>query len=655
MSVENFSGPAREPRIDEIILPDGVKADYTADAPHNSLVGIKRLNAFVGPNNSGKSRLLRELFVTAQNLMVSSTEQHSVQIRSAIRTCIDLLPAFERQRDQLIKGLPTNLVSAPFGFHETMQHFASFDKQKSEFSQVAENLRRVADEYRRHNPPALDPELADQLSKYLQTICRGIDELAKEGKPTHVSGQQQPPAEPRLRKAKYIYIPTLRGMRLSSENESHLHAYFDRTWNDYFKGKRKRPHSDVESIEKARTEYHGKTILTGLDLYEWLTNKLLGGLKDRALVRDYQEFLSRTFFQGAPVALIPRREHDTVHIKVGNEKERPVELLGDGLQQLIILTLPIFEHRNVPLFLFIEEPDLFLHPGYQRVFIDSVLADKERELYVFATTHSSQFLDITVSRDDCSIFRCEKQICDEEGEEHDPKFTVRNTTFGDQSLLKHIGVRPSSVMFANCTIWVEGVTDRLYFSRFVELVLKQQGRTYTENLHFAFVEYGGGNITHWSFLDEEGIDVERLCARLLLIADQDSEKDERHQKLAENLGDRFILLPVRESENLLTPKVITAIIRSYEGEDVVLNGFTQSKYTTAYLGKYIDSHVLVDKTKSKRYGKLQTCYAGKSGTIKGKVEFCRRAIEQIESIDDLSAHALEIAEKICDFIVKENS
>jgi hypothetical protein len=655
MNDKKISGASAEPRIDEIILPDGVKADYTADAPHNSLVGIKRLNAFVGPNNSGKSRLLRELFVTAQNLMVASTVQYSVQIRSAVRSCIDLLPAFESQRNHLIKGIPENLVSAPFGFHETTQHFASFDKQKTEFKQASENLQRAATEFRRHNPPAVSPEIVEQLSTHLRTIYRGIDELANDGKPRHISGQQQPPPEPRLRNAKYIYIPTLRGMRLSSEDESHLHAYFDRTWNDYFKGKRKRTHSEVESIEKARSEYHGKTILTGLDLYEWLTNKLLGGLNDRALVREYQEFLSRTFFQGTPVALIPRREHDTVHIKVGKEKERPVERLGDGMQQLIILTLPIFEHRNVPLFLFIEEPDLFLHPGYQRVFIDSVLSDKERELYVFATTHSSQFLDITVSRDDCSIFRCEKQICDEDGEEHDPKFTVRNTTFGDQSLLKHIGVRPSSVMFANCTVWVEGITDRLYFSRFVELVFKQRNLTYTENLHYAFVEYGGGNITHWSFLDDEGIDVERVCAKLLLIADQDSEKDERHQKLADKLGGRFILLPVRESENLLTPKVITAVIRSYEGADVKLNSFTQSKYTTAYLGKFIDNHVLVDKTKSKRYGKLQTCYADKSGTVKGKVEFCRRSLEQIESIDDMSTHAREIAEKICDFIVQENS
>ena len=641
-------------RVDEILIPESIKNDYEGSTPHNSLRGIKRLNVFVGPNNSGKSRLLRELFLTAQNLMIGSTDKYSIDVRAAVCKCLELIPAFERQQN-IVGGLRENLITSQLGCHETAQHFASFEDNTTEFLKIAKNLDRLAHECRNHNPPQIDLEKSRLMTESLRIICRGIQELAKAGKPTQVAGQQKPPIEPRLSNAKYIYIPTLRGMRLSSENESHQHAYFDRTWNDYFKGKKKRSYSNVESIEKARNEYHGKTILTGLDLYEWLTNKLLGGLIDRALVREYQEFLSSTFFQRSPVALIPRREHDTVHIKVGKEKERPVELLGDGLQQIIILTLPIFEHRDVPLFLFIEEPDLFLHPGYQRIFIDSVLADKDRELYVFATTHSSQFLDITVSRDDCSIFRCEKQTCDKEDEEHDPKFVVRNTTFGDQSLLKHIGVRPSSVMFANCTIWVEGITDRLYFSRYVELMVRQRGLPYTENLHYAFVEYGGGNITHWSFLDDEGINVERLCARLLLIADQDCNKDERHKKLAEILGDRFIRLTVRESENLLTPNVITGVIRSYEGTEFELNEFIQSQYSTAYLGKFIDNRVLVDKTKSKRYRKLQTCYADKSGTVKGKLDFCKRALEQIDSIDDLSDEARKIAERICGFISHENS
>jgi hypothetical protein len=598
--------------------------------------------------------LLRELFLTGQNLYVGDTGNHSFEVRDEVRKCIKLLEQL-KSRPELASGLKEKLLSSPFGFHEAAQHYNAFDTSRLELHRFTDELNRTIYGLQTHSPHSTDCVTFSQIVSSLNKICRGTDELAKAGKADFLSGQQKQPNQPRLSKAKFIYIPTLRGMRLSSENGNHQHAYFDRTWNDYFKGKKRQSISGVESTETARREYHGNTILTGLDLYEWLTNKLLGGLNDRALIQEYQEFLSRTFFPGLKVALIPRREHDTVHIKVGNEKERPVEQLGDGLQQLIILTLPIFEHSKVPLFLFIEEPDLFLHPGYQRVFINSVLFDKERELYVFVTTHSSQFLDITVSRDDCSVFRCEKQISEEQGPEHDPIFTVRNTTFGDQSLLKHIGVRPSSVMFANCTIWVEGITDRLYFSRFVELLLQQRGFTYTESLHYAFVEYGGGNITHWSFLDDEQIDVERICARLMLIVDQDTDKDERHKKLSEKLQDRFIRLPVREVENLLSPKVIKRIIGSYEQAKIELKDFEQADYSKVYLGKFIDDHVLIDKEKSKRYGKLKTCYQDKSGTVKGKVEFCRRALKQIESIDDLSDEAKNIAGRICDFIAHENS
>ncbi|QDU76619.1 hypothetical protein Pan97_36720 [Bremerella volcania] len=439
-----------------------------------------------------------------------------------------------------------------------------------------------------------------------------------------------------------------------SRSSDNKFAYFDRTWMDYVKGRNKQSHIQEETIENARKQNSGSTIITGLDFYDVLTDRLLGSLQDREFIREYQEYLSQTFFQNAPVALIPRRDHDTVNIKVGNEKERPVQSLGDGLQQLIILTLPIFEHRDTPLFLFIEEPDLFLHPGYQRVLIDAILNEPDRQLYVFVTTHSSQFLDITISENDCSIFRCSKLVSVDDGLEHDPRFFVDNASSGDYELLKHLGVRPSSVMFSNCTIWVEGITDRLYFSKYVELLLKKQGFNYIENLHYSFVEYGGGNITHWSFLDEDGIDVERLCAKLILISDKDEGKDDRHDKLAEKLGDRFVRLKVRESENLLTPSVIEAVIRSYEDDGIELKPFKQSDYATRYLGRFIDKHILVDMTTSKRYGKLGTSYEDKSGTIKAKVPFCRKALCEINTLNDMSSDAYELASKICDFIAAEN-
>ena len=209
-------------------------------------------------------------------------------------------------------------------------------------------------------------------------------------------------------------------------------------------------------------------------------------------------------------------------------------------------------------------------------------------------------------------------------------------------------------MFANCTIWVEGITDRLYFRKYLELEFESRNLNYVENLHFAFVEYGGGNITHWSFLDEEGMDVDRICASLFLICDQDEGKEERHKQLGEVLGDRFYKLEVKEVENLLTPEVITAVIQSYEGEGFEVNSFNQTAYSNKFLGRFIDSKVLPDKTKSKRYGKLETCYEDKSGTVKAKGEFCRRAIANIEVFDDMSDEAKKLASSLCNFIIEQN-
>lgn len=211
-------------------------------------------------------------------------------------------------------------------------------------------------------------------------------------------------------------------------------------------------------------------------------------------------------------------------------------------------------------------------------------------------------------------------------------------------------------MFANCTIWVEGITDRLYYDRFLQLLLAERGYNLIENLHYAFVEYGGGNITHWSFLDEEdGMDVERICARLFLITDKDDGKDERHMKLESVLNDRFHRLDVREAENLLTPATITAVIKDYEPDEVQTNDYSEKAYRLNYVGKYIDDHVLVDKSKSKRFSdRTQRVYADESGTIKDKVRFCQKALSHIDSVDDLSDGAREVAEKLLRFVVTEN-
>lgn len=86
----------------------------------------------------------------------------------------------------------------------------------------------------------------------------------------------------------------------------------------------------------------------------------------------------------------------------------------------------------------------------------------------------------------------------------------------DHELLTSLGVRPSSLYLANCTIWVEGVTDRMYLSKLMQKYIQElehstssqearkaeKYKSFMPNFHYAFIEYAGGNITHWSFLDD---------------------------------------------------------------------------------------------------------------------------------------------------------
>ena len=100
--------------------------------------------------------------------------------------------------------------------------------------------------------------------------------------------------------------------------------------------------------------------------------------------------------------------------------------------------------------------------------------------------------------------------------------------------------------------------------------------------------------------------------------------------------------------------MITAVIRDYEGEDFETNTFNQSAYANRYLGRFIDKEVLPDKTQSARHGKLGTCYEDKSGTVKAKGEFCRKAVANMNSVEDMGEEAMNLAGRLCEFIVEQN-
>lgn len=439
-----------------------------------------------------------------------------------------------------------------------------------------------------------------------------------------------------------IYIPILRGLRsINYQNGEFTREdfYYERTIRDYFK----------ESKTEFNKEESTKSIYTGLSLYDDVQKLLLGNHEQRKLVKDFESFLSETFFQNKEITIIPRLEEKDVYIHIeGDDEDRPIYNLGEGVQAIIILTYPLFFNKGKNLKVYIEEPDVYLHPGFQRILIETLLGTEGfEEFQYFFTTHSNHFLDMTLDYQKISVYKFSKD---------NSQFYIDNIDNPDITLLEHLGVKNSSVFLTNCTIWVEGITDRIYIRKYLELYQENDKvEKYFEDVHYSFVEYGGNNITHWSFLDKEEkpIDVKKLCGKLFLISDNDnakegSEKYKRIQQLKENLGDRYYCLNVKEIENLLTIesllKTLKFIDKAKDKNLIKVKNNKQFRGNSA-LGTFIDKNI----------DGLNKNYANKSGTIKDKVQFAQGAVTVFDNFNELTEEAQKLTEKLYNFISANNN
>ena len=305
-----------------------------------------------------------------------------------------------------------------------------------------------------------------------------------------------------------------------------------------------------------------------------------------------------------------------------------------------------------------------MHPGLQRILLNLMTSDRFPNQQYFLTTHSNHLLEITQDMEKISIYRFTKILTESKEPDIEAKFNIDSVSSGNRSLLDCLGVANSSVFLSNCTIWVEGITDRLYIRKYLELYNKahKEDKEYSEDLHYSFLEYSGSNIAHYSFLDkeEQPINFERLCGTVFLICDRDKGKDERFENIQRVLGDRFYVLESREIENLLSKEIIIQTIKSYEDGEVELNAnFTEKTYKKEKLGRFIEVRVLKDKNKSKRIKKTNDKefhpYSEKSGTIKDKLTFAKKALDFLTDYEDLSKEAKKLTEKIYDFIKKNNT
>ncbi|AXY61016.1 AAA family ATPase [Acinetobacter sp. WCHAc010052] len=610
---------------------------YSSDNEQNydQVMEIKRLNFFIGKNNAGKSRFLRKLFTTTIPFEILNYPTNMDQI-SKIKFFLDTLDDYD-SRFQLSNHsgynknhiLPyiNNILSAPLFPRSEYKNI--FDKNYEALSKFT------------YNHDSYTPELHEQIKKKIEYFDKEIG----------------------FTLTKY-YVPILRGMRPVTEIEFQ-HPYIARTQKDYF-----------SNINK----FNSKNIITGESLYHELKIHLLGEPEQREVIKNYEEKLSQYFFDNETITLIPKHEQDVVNIKIGNDKQFPISELGDGLQQVIILTYEAFIKKDQTHAFFIEEPELHMHAGMVRQLMNFYL--NETNHYYFFTTHSNHLLDMADESDQVIIQKFVKEPNKDDSNKFDFKIYRCDR---DRDLLASLGVKPSSVYLANCTIWVEGITDRLYITKYMEKYLAELENSdaklykkycrFMPNYHYTFVEYAGSNLTHWSFsddyadhLDDKGLSAKAVASEMLLIADGDiKEKADRVKKLTTELkSSNFFKFECKEIENTLPKNSIIRVAKqrfnrmknntkqgfSIENLDTISrdNHFEHNDFG---IGKLLDNQIRNPRTNSE---KLAFADSEGVGTIKNKLDFCREIIKDFDENPDwqLTPKAKEVCECIFQHIEKCN-
>lgn len=580
---------------------------------------LATVNIFVGANNSGKSRFLRGLF-RSNEFEYKTNFFNGDEFRNFLKgTHSPLATNDVLERAKMIEFDPTLMV------HPNKKIGEYFKSQQPFAEQLRALILKTVD-FATENRNSFS--VSSNTIQALETI---IHQYANQWR-TRINDASFPPKK--VGNELRFYIPILRGMR--SFSGTNANEYSQRTISDYF--------TDLHGL---RDESSNWKIFTGLELYTDLKQKLLGEPEERESVRKFEEFLQRQFFDDKTVTLIPREGKEVVHVKIGDEKQLPMHELGDGLQNLIIITYEMFMQKQRCMF-FIEEPDLSMHPGMQRALLEVMIQHNQHQY--FLTTHSNHLLDMSSEFQKISIYLFAKEVKDSE-----LRFNVKQASSPDINILKELGVHNSSVFLTNATIWVEGITDRLYLRAYLKKFLEQSAskrKFLREDYHYSFVEYQGSNLTHWTFDEKDQsakIQASYLCGHSFLIADGDvSDKGSRREVYTKMLGDRFHILECKEIENLIPAEVLKRLIKDEfikAGKDVEKIDYSKYSESEYGLGKYLDELL----------GKVE--FASETGTLKSKVNFCERAVEIMGQTDfdwRLNPQLEALCEKIHQFIQKQN-
>lgn len=141
-----------------------------------------------------------------------------------------------------------------------------------------------------------------------------------------------------------------------------------------------------------------------------------------------------------------------------------------------------------------EELENCLHPHVQRNLFDYLDQVVELPARIFMTTHSSVCLDHFQGREDVVL----THVYQEDGRTRSRPVEA----FQDQcGVLNCIGAKASDALQSNAVVWVEGPSDRIYLKKWIELC----GSTLREGVDYSIMFYGGDILAQLTMSPDEEV------------------------------------------------------------------------------------------------------------------------------------------------------